>query len=73
MSCEHHINSLTLTGEYFESEDPATREKGDMMSSVAVFQDPDRGKTVSSDISRPVSCISWGNGNTGNMIKEDCV
>ena len=72
MSCEHHIN-FNVTGEYFEDDDPATREKGDMMSSVAVFQDPDRSKTVSSDITRPVSCISWGNGSTGNMFKEDCV
>ena len=59
-----HTN-FPFTGEYFEAEDPATRERGDVMSTVAVFQDPDRAKTVTSDISRPVSCISWGNGNTG--------
>ena len=73
MRCEHHIDNLPFTDEYFETEDPATREKEDMMSSVAVFQDPDRDKTVSSDISRPVSCISWGNGSTGEEFKEDCV
>ena len=73
MSGQHHINNLPFTDEYFEAEDPATREKEDMMSSVAVFQDPDRTKTVSSDITRPVSCISWGNGSTGAEFKEDCV
>ncbi len=56
---------ISLTGEYFEAEDLATRERGDVMSTVAVFRDPDRAKTVTSDISRPVSCISWGNGSSG--------
>ena len=70
----HHHIYLPLSGEYFGAEDPATRERRDMVSSVAVYQDPDRAKTVSTDIPRPVSCISWGRGSSGTKYKEgDCV
>ena len=54
-----------LKGKFFETEDSSTVERVDSLSSVAKFPDPDRAKTVSSAISRPVSCVSWGNVGQG--------